>query len=169
MEHRLDDPVAEFTPRLPVRIDFLDETEMDDYLAFHPGRERAVIARRLRSGQSCSVAWHEDEIVSVCWTAVSPVSIDYLDCESALAGNAFLYDKFTAPSHRGQRLGQAVRVHQLRHLRASGHRRAVSVIVPENRISVLENLRSGSSTVGMLRRIKIGPWQWVSRSRHDQQ
>jgi GNAT superfamily N-acetyltransferase len=160
VEHRLDDPIPEFTPRLQVRNDVLKPSELDAYLAFRPDSERREIIDRLEAGDRCFVAWREGEIVSACWAATRPVRIQFLDCDSEFArGDAYIYDKFTAPAHRGQRLGNAVRVHQLRDLRAAGFCRAVGAIVPENRVSMHESVSNGFRPVGMIRRIKIGRWQ----------
>lgn len=160
VEYRLDDPVRAFAPRLPVRNDVLKPSELDAYLALRPDSERREIIDRFEAGDLCFVAWRGGEIVSACWVATRPVRIEFLDCDSELiGGDAYLYDKFTAPAHRGQQFGNAVRVHQHQYLRAAGYRRAVGAIVPENRVSMHESVSNGFRPVGMIRRVKIGPWR----------
>ena len=162
VEHRLDNPIPPFTPRLAVRNGLLRLSDLDAYRAFRPDSDRAEIVRRLDTGELCFVAWHEGEIVSACWTALKPVHIDFIDCESGLLeGDAYIYDKFTSPAHRGRRLGNAVRAHQLGHLRAMGRIRAVGAIVPENRVSLHESLGHGFRPVGMIRTIRLGPWRRI--------
>jgi hypothetical protein len=166
VEYRLDDPIPEFTPRLPVRNDLLKESDIDAYLAFRPESERLEIMNRLISGQLCFVAWDAARIVSACWTAVRPIRIEYLDCETELGdGDAYLYDKFTCPTFRGHRIANAVRVYQLRYLREAGYRRAIGALVPENKTSMRENARGGFRPVGVIGRFKIGPWQRNFRRR----
>jgi hypothetical protein len=160
VEYRLDDPIPEFTARLAVRNDLLKERDVDAYLAFRPESDRLEIMNRLRSRQLCFVAWDAGRIVSACWTAVRPIRIEYLGCETELAdGDAYLYDKFTCPAFRGHRIANAVRVYQLRYLREAGYRRAIGALVPENKTSMRENARGGFRPVGVIGRFKIGPWQ----------
>jgi hypothetical protein len=158
--YRLEEPIPEFVPRLAVRNDLLGKSEVDAYLAFRPESDRAELINRLDSGQLCFVAWHEGQIVSACWTAAQATRIPFLDCDCELAdGDAYLYDKFTSEAYRGQRLAHAVRMHQLRYLRNAGYRRAIGAVVPENRRAMLENRRGGFRPLGLIGRIKIGPWQ----------
>jgi len=158
--HRLEEPMRELVPRLAVRTDLLAKNDVDAYLAFRPESDRAGLINRLDSGQLCFVAWHEGQIVSACWTAVRPTHIPFLDCDCELAdGDAYVYEKFTSEAYRGQHLAHAVRMHQLRYLRNAGYRRMIGAIVPENKRAVLESHRGGSRPVGLMGRIKIGPWQ----------
>jgi GNAT superfamily N-acetyltransferase len=166
--YRLQEPVPEFVPRLAVRTDLLGKGDVDAYLAFRPESDRAGLINRLDSGQLCFVAWHAGQIVSACWTAVRPTHIPFLDCDTELApGEVYLYERFTAQAYRGQRLAHAVRTYQLRYLRNAGYRRAIGAIVPENRRAVLESRRGGFRPVGLMGRIKIGPWQRHFRRRWE--
>jgi GNAT superfamily N-acetyltransferase len=168
VEYRLDDPVPAFSARLPVRNDLLKASEVNAYLAFRPEIGQTEVINRLKSSQLCFVAWHEGRIVSACWSSAPPVQIEYLACESQLGdGDAYLYDKFTLPAYRGHRIANAVRVYQLQHLRQAGYRRAIGALVPENKTALRDNAKGGFRPVGMIGRIKIGPWQRIFRRTWD--
>ena len=158
--YRLEQPFPEFVPRLALRNDLLGKGDVDAYLAFRPESDRAGISSRLDSGQICFVAWHEGQIVSACWTAARATHLPFLDCDFELAdGDAYVYERFTSEAYRGERLAHAVRVHQVRYLRDAGYRRVIGAIALENRRAVLESRRGGFRPVGLVGRLKIGPWQ----------
>jgi ribosomal protein S18 acetylase RimI-like enzyme len=162
LERTLDQPIADFTPALPVDVAMLGEGEIDDYLAFRASSTRDNIADRLRSGQMCCVARHEGRIIAAAWVAVQPVWVSFLGCKIEMApGDAHIYDKFTLPAYRGQGISNAVRAHHLKHLQRSGYRRATGAVLPENASSLRDDTKGGFRTYGILCRIKVGSWQRV--------
>lgn len=162
VERMLDQPVAAYTPRLPVDISMLEEREIDGYLAFRSGASRLDIAGRLRSGEMCFVARYQGKIVSGVWVAAQPVRVPFLGCQIDLApGDAHIYDKFTAPAYRGYGIANAVRTFHLRHLQRAGFRRATGTVLPENASSLRDDFRGGFRVYGMLGRVKVGRWQRV--------
>ena len=62
LERPLDQPIADYTPDLPVDVTMLAQDEVDDYLVFRPGTTRREIVGRLRSGGMCFVARHQGRI-----------------------------------------------------------------------------------------------------------
>jgi len=163
VERMLDRPVADYTPRLPVDVSMLEESQIDDYLAFRPGTERSAIADRLRLGEMGFVARHQGHIVAAVWVAVQPVWVPFLGCRIDMApGDAHIYDKFTAPGYRGHGISNAVRTVHLRHLQRAGFRRATGSVLPENVSSLRDDITKGGFRVyGILGRIKVGRWQRV--------
>lgn len=162
VERPLDQPVADFTPRLPVDVAMLAQSEVDDYLVFRPGTTRRDIGGRLRSGEMCFVARHQGKIVAGVWVAVQPVWVSFLGCRIEVeAGEAHIYDKFTAPAYRGYGIANAVRTFHLRHLQHAGFRRATGAVLPENVSSLRDDFRGGFRVYGMLGRVKVGRWQRV--------
>jgi hypothetical protein len=170
LERSLTPPVSEVTPRLPVRVEVLKESEVDDYLAFRPDTPRESVTERLTLGDQCFVARHQGRIVASCWTATRPVWSEFLDCEIGLAvGEAYLFDRFTLPDFRGLRIGNAVRMYQLRSLQKAGYRRTISAIMPENEPALRDVARGGAKPFGLIGRLKIGPWQRTFRRRWAQE
>ena len=162
VERSLDQPVVDFTPRLPVEVAMLAQSEVDDYLVFRPGTTRRDIAGRLRSGEMCFVARHQGRIVAAAWAAVQPVWVPFLGCQIDMApGDAHIYDKFTAPAYRGRGIANGVRSFHLRHLQRAGFRRATGTVLPENVSSLRDDFRGGFRVYGMLGRVKVGRWQRV--------
>lgn len=161
LERALDQPIADFTPALPVDVAMLAESEIDDYLAFRASTAREI-ADRLRSGQMCFVARHEGRIVATAWVAVHPVLVPFLGCQIEMAaGDAHIYDKYTLPAYRGQGISNAVRTYHLKYLQRAGYRRATGAVLPENASSLRDDTKGGFRTYGILCRIRVGPWQRV--------
>ncbi|MGH8798924.1 MAG: GNAT family N-acetyltransferase [Casimicrobiaceae bacterium] len=162
LERPLDQPVPDFTPTLPVEVAMLTESRIDDFLAFRPTTVRTDAIERLRSGQMCFVAWHEDRIVAGAWISTRPLWLPYLGCEIAVdPGEAHIYDKFTLPAFRGCGIANAVRTVYLRDLQRAGYRRATSALLPENVSSLRDDRKGGFRPCGTLVRIQIGPWRRI--------
>jgi ribosomal protein S18 acetylase RimI-like enzyme len=162
IDRPLDQPIAEFTPNLPVEVARLAPGEVGDYLAFRGGTEREEIADRLRSGHLCFVARYKGSIVAAAWIAFEPIWVPFLGCRIDVGpGEAHIYDKFTLPAYRGHGIANAVRTCYLRHLQQAGFRRATGAVLPENVSSLRDDTRGGFRVYGMLRRIKVGPWQRI--------
>jgi hypothetical protein len=98
MERLLHEPIAEVTSALPVVIDRLKPTEIDEYLSFRLGADPLLVCRRLSMGQRAFVARHEARIVHAGWTTTKRAWIDFLDREITLASDeVYQYESFTAP------------------------------------------------------------------------
>ena len=164
LERPLTQPIPEVAPRIAVRLEVLAEAQADDYIAFRPQAARARVLARLHGGHRCYVARHADLVVSSCWSATGNASSEYLQCAIDLTvGDAYLFDAFTLPAYRGQRIGLALCMRQLRDLQQAGYRRAIRATVPENVVALRAHARGGFRPVGMIRRFKIGPWQKTFR------
>ncbi len=164
IERPLDQPIADYTPRLPVDVAMMAPSEVDDYLVFRPRNTRREIADRLRSGQLCFVARHQGRIVAAAWVSFQPAWVPFLGCWVDVAPDeAHIYDKFTLPDYRGYGIANAVRTHHMKHLQRAGFRRATGAVLPENVSSLRDDTRGGFGVYGVLGRIKLGPWQRVFR------
>ncbi len=160
LERTLAQPISDFTPALPLRIDTLKEKEVEDYLAFRPETGRGRVVEALRSGQMCFVARHKSRIVSAGWIASRRAWIGYLGCELELAaGDAYLSDAFTLEAYRGQGIAPALCLQQLRYLRQAGYGRAIRGTVPENKSAMHAHAKSGFRPVAVLGTLRIGPWR----------
>lgn len=162
LERALDQPIADFTPGLPVDVAMLAHDELDDYLVFRPGTTRRGIAGRLRSGDMCFVARHQGRIVAAAWVTAQPLWVPFLGCWiDVTPDEVHIYDKFTLPAYRGHGIANAVRTHQMKHLQCAGLRRATGAVLPENLSSLRDDGKGGFRAYAVLRRIKLGPWQRV--------
>lgn len=164
LERSLAQPISDFTPRLPVRIDALKESEVADYLAFRPETARTRVSEALQSGQTCFTARHEGRIVSAAWITSRRAWIDYLECELELdADEAYLSDAFTLPAYRGQGIAPALCRQQLRHLLQFGYHRVIRSTVPENKSALHAHAKSGFRPFAVMRTLRIGPWRRTIR------
>jgi len=160
IERLLDEPVVEVMPRLAVAIGLLEESEIDEYVAFRPEADPAEICRRREAGQVCFVVRHEGRIAHACWAAMRQARIDYLARDIHLAPDeVYVYDSFTAPAFRGQNLSPTRAVQMARHFREKGHRRLIAVIMPENKRAFRPAAKAGYCPLGVMGYIKLGPWR----------
>ena len=166
LERSLAQPVSEVIAGLPIRVDVLQETDVDDYLVFRPDTPLTSVTERLTLGHRCYLARHEGRIVAACWTATRSVWSEYLGCEIGLgAGDAYLFDRFTLPAFRGLRIGNAVRMRQLRNLQQAGYRRTISAIMLENKPALRDIAKGGAKPFAVIGRFKFGRWQRTFRRR----
>ena len=156
----LDRPVADVSPRLPVSVDVLRESEVADYLRFRPGADARAIRRRMESGSRCFVARHEGRIVHAGWVTGAGAWIDYLGCAMPLAhGDAYQFGSFTDPAFRGRGVAAARVAAMARALRAEGYRRLVACVLPENADAWRPLERVRYRVAGRISVVGFGPWR----------
>ena len=159
-ERLLAQPVPDVSPGLPVRIELLKDSALDEYFAFRPEAAHNDISNRLQSGSLCFVARHEGRVVSTCWTTRSRARTEYLGSEIAMAvGDVYLFDAFTAVAYRGNNVAHALCMTQLRYFQQAGYRRAIRATLPENRSALRAHAKSGFQPTRVIGRLKIGPWE----------
>jgi GNAT superfamily N-acetyltransferase len=160
IEHRLDAPPVSLTATVPVSIERLAAADVDAYLRFRPDADRAEIARRLRDGQVCFVARHDGRIVSAAWGATGRASIEYLALELPLAPDeAYLYDSFTLPEHRGRNIPAVRGIHEADHFRQAGYERLLAAVLPESTPALRHARKAGWVPIGRMGYLGIGPWR----------
>jgi SAM-dependent methyltransferase/GNAT superfamily N-acetyltransferase len=161
MERPLDQPNVRLAARLPVAIDLLRTSEVDEYANFRPDTDPSETRRRLEAGPLCFVARHEGRIVHACWAATGRAWVEYLAGEILLASDeVFHYDSFTAPSFRGRNIAAVRVIEAARYFRQAGYRRLVAIVVPENTSAFRSLEKAGYRRVGVIGYVKIGPWRW---------
>ena len=128
--------------------------------ALRPDSFRSTIVELLEAGSLCFVARHDGRAVGTCWVAPDHPYDAFLDLELLLsAGDAYLFDAYTLPTFRGQRVAPAICAHQLRYCRDAGFRRAMRATFPENVSALRAHAKSGFRQVGVVGRVKLGPWR----------
>ena len=160
VERALDEPVPEVAARLPLVIDLLKESEVDEYVGLFPRGNPSETRRRLRAGQLCFVARYKGRLVCANWATTKAAQLPYLDCAIQLApGEVYTYELFTSPDFRGQNIAPVVKAQQLRHFRRAGYSRSVAAIVPENKASLRADEKVGYRPYGVMGCVKLGPWR----------
>lgn len=161
-ERPLSDPIPSASATIPVDISLLKPSEVDEYVAFHPGLDAGEVRGRLDHGGKCFLCRHQGSIVNACWTGEGSVWIDYLGCRIELARDeAYVYNNYTDPRFRGRNIPLVRAAVMLQHFRDLGYRRLVAVVVPENKAAFRSPDKAGYRPIGVIGYIKIGPW------RHD--
>lgn len=161
MERTLDEPITEVSPRLPVTISLLRDTDLSEYTRFRPEIDPDEIRRRLASGQMCFAAWHEGRIVHAAWVATGHAWIGYLAREITLAPDeVYAYESFTSPDFRGQNVAGARSSYMQQALQRAGYRRILAAIMPENKPAFRPVEKTGFRPIGMIGYLRLGPWRW---------
>ncbi len=159
-ERPLSDPIPSASATIPVEISLLKPSEVEEYVAFHPGLDAGEVRDRLDRGGKCFLSRHQGSIVNACWTAEGSVWIDYLGCGIPLARDeAYVYNNYTDPRFRGRNISAVRAVVMLRHFRELGYRRLVAVVVPENKAAFRSPDKAGYRPIGVIGYIRIGPWR----------
>jgi len=161
MQRTLDQPVPDPSVRVPVVVDLLKETEVDEYINFRPNANPSEIRSLLTRGDRCFVARHEGQVVHACWATTSYAWIDYLARRIQLAPDeAYTYDIFTLPAFRGQNIVSTVMsVHVIPYFRGAGFRRMITSVLPENKASIRGLRKAGYQPFGVMGCVKLGPWR----------
>ena len=161
IEHRLDGPIPEFAPRVPVEIGVLDETQIEEYVSFRPEADRPELLRRLEKGDVCHTARHDGRLVYVSWSATRRAYIEYLDREIDLApGDVYSYAAYAAPEFRGANIVAVVGAFRMHYFAGLGYRRIVAVVVPENTRALRSFAKLGYRPCGTMGCIRLGPWRY---------
>jgi len=160
MERSLDEPISEVASRLPVVFDLLKETEMGEYISFRPDANPSEIRSRWCRGHRCFVGRHAGQIVNAGWVGTSSGTIGELGREIELAPDeVFLYDGFTSPRFRNQKIQQARHAWILRILRDAGFRRAIGHVRLDNITQIRALERVGYHSFAVMGYVKLGPWR----------
>jgi GNAT superfamily N-acetyltransferase len=152
---RSAEPVA--TAPLGLRFAFLDESGLDEYAAFRPGR-RAQAAERLARGDRCFATWLDGRLAAARWLATGSPHIEYLDVRLPLAdGEIYHYDTFTDPALRRRGVSTAGHDALLPLLSDEGYRWSVRALLPENRAAFADAARGGYVARGRIGYVRLGP------------
>lgn len=161
LERLLEESVLEIKPGLPVTIDLLKKTEVDEHLAFRTDEaDPSTVEDWFNVGHWCFVARHEGQLISASWAAVHRARSFYLACEIHLMRDeVYIYDSFSRPDFRGKSVSAAVRGEMIRYFRAAGYRRMILGTQPENESNLRTLRKVGFRPFGIMGYIKIGPWR----------
>jgi hypothetical protein len=155
-ERPLSEPVASIEARVPIRFAELERGQLPVYLAFRRGSTPEQFLGRLERGERCFGAWLADRLVSVTWVSTDFVRVGEIEWPLE-PGTFYFHDTFTSRNARGLHVQGALSAHLLERYRRAGFRRAVALIVPENRPNVANRARSGFRRAGTFVSITIGP------------
>lgn len=163
LERALDDTIPD-PPADGTTFEQLAPDRIDEYLAFRDDVERARPAWQFESGHECYVLRRDGGIVSSCWSSSRPQRSSYLGIAIPIGeGDVYMTDAWTGPAFRGHAYAYVLCLHQLRHFRERGFRRAVRSTVPENYSALRVHAKSGFRPFGVLGTLRIGPWRRAFR------
>jgi len=157
-ERLLTEPIRDAAAGLPVDFDRLGEEDLEDYLAFRPEADPREIKDRFMGGQSCFAGRHRGRIVYVFWAVGGRAWIDYLSTEMDLSDDEiFLYESYARPEYRGMNVSVAMVTEALKIFRRDGYRRALIVLMPENKQAFKPLEKLGFRFLGVKGYYRVGP------------
>lgn len=164
---RLDEAGASQPPTVPVHVRMLTAEDAEAYVAFRRGAAVSDVHERLGRGFVCYAGWCEGRLASVTWVATGRALLWMLEAQFDVAPDqVYLFDSFTHPDFRGQRIQSAVFAALRADALAAGRTRGMTFVIPENRPNMKSRGRMGFVREGLVGRVKLGPLQWYfSRGR----
>lgn len=146
------------------RVALLAEEDMGP-LATLPGRRstREELIGRLRRGHFCLAAKHGPELAAVAWCSTREAA--FMGKRSILTPReAYLYDTYTLPAHRGRGVAVFLRCRLYRFLAARGHDRLYSISGCANSSSIRFKAKLHARFHGPYLYIGLGKrWHWHGR------
>lgn len=143
----------------------LDTADIPKLAACTAWNTASLVRARLARGDLCIVIKHGDEIAGYTWADLKSVSDSA--CNFPLGPDeAYLYDAYIAPQHRGRSLAPYMRAECYRHLRAAGRRAFYSVSDFFNTPAIKFKRKLNAEVVRLYLQIKLGRrplGQWVLR------
>jgi RimJ/RimL family protein N-acetyltransferase len=135
----------------------LAPSEIAAYVALRAGEDAASVQARLDRGDLCFTTWEEGRLVGGVWVRFDRMWVSELDRFLPLReGDAYGYDSFTDPAHRGRGAATARAEALIRHLQDRGYRRLVAYVAAGNMAGRAAVERLGFEDVGRIRRFHVG-------------
>ena len=123
--HDLDQPAPVVSPLLPATFRRVGQESVSTLAALSGGDGLAEMRKRLDMGRFCYTAWVEGNLTAYGWVSFNEEIVGELDLRlHLLPGEAYLWDCFTLPAYRGQRLYSALLAYMVAELRAEKFCRA---------------------------------------------
>ena len=136
---------------------WLEPAAIPDYLAIHPSARAGDVAEALGAGDRCLLARHEGRVVGSLWGSTRHMeSFPGLPME---ADEAYLYESFTIPCHRGRSVAPALVAEMLRAYRDAGRRSAVMLVFAANAAALRACAKAGFRVETVVTRVAIGPFR----------
>ena len=144
-----------------IEVDELSLADVDDYVTSEHIITAEQFNKRMSVGDRCYVVRRDSKIVSASWIATDFIWIDFIARDLPLAKDEiYLYDSFTHPSCRGQRIQGKLLAEILSRYQAAGYKQICVIIAPENKANIKSRLHSGFKRTAWIFAINIGKFHW---------
>lgn len=139
LERRLDRPLQPVEARIDTTVRKLTATDEDAFAACREGPYQAMFRRRLQRGHECFAALVDGRVASVSWVARDRATLWIISGDVLLSPDeCYVYDSYTHPDFRGQRLQGPVFTAIFEALSQGHWARAITFVFADN----VANLRS---------------------------
>jgi hypothetical protein len=158
LELRLDGPLDQIEPLVPLVSRFLEPGDAGEIAALRPDLGNAGVLARFANDDRCFGSRHDGRLVSLIWISASVARIEYLELGVALAaGTAYWYDSWTDPAMRGLQVASSCGLRSCRALAAEGFRISAAAVSPENRAGMANVCKMGFEPVATVGWVGVGP------------
>jgi ribosomal protein S18 acetylase RimI-like enzyme len=161
LSRSLAKPIQAVEPKIPLTINWLTASELDDYVAFRPKTSVKQLVSRFERNERCLAARQTDgKIVGAMWAATGRAWIEYLErMWSMEPGEVYLFDAYTDPAMRGHAVAPALSAELIKRYRDEGAQYAIRGTLPENKAALKAHAKAGFQIVGRIGRVSVGPWR----------
>jgi L-amino acid N-acyltransferase YncA len=128
-----------YQARIPVEFEFLPSNidEVENSLTHIPSEHTIDLERRIRNGDRCMVAKHNNKIVHLSWLAFGKCYSHLLDREYELAADeCYAYSAYTLPEFRGNGIQPAANNRRNKMLKDWGYQRLYAFIESHNKAAL---------------------------------
>jgi len=135
IERAIDEKIPDIHAKLPVRF---VHGSVDDLMRFRHirkpwGHYRKILEDRFRSGRTCILALHENELIGYVWITDRPETDRNLGLTIRPAeGESYGFDLYVLPEYRKDLVGIELIIRWLEHARDGGKTKAIGVVSSKN-------------------------------------
>jgi hypothetical protein len=158
LELRLDGPLPDIEPLVPLVSRFLGQADADEMAALRPDLGGAGVLGRFANDDRCFGSRQDGRLVSMIWISTRLARIDYLGTTVALpGGTAYWYDSWTDPSMRGLNVASSCGIRSCRAIAAEGFTVSAAAVSRENVAGMANVHKMGFEPVATLGWFGVGP------------
>lgn len=124
-ERSLEEPIEEIEPRIKVTIRQATENDLDKFKGIVSESKLELFKERFEKGRICFIALDGEKAVSFAWISFENEYEGSSQVEVKLnAGEGYLFDDYTLPEYRHNRLQTALIAKRLAYLKDKAYRKA---------------------------------------------
>lgn len=165
LERRLDRPLEPVNARINSTIRRLTTADQEAFADCRQGRYQELFRRRLERGHECFGALVNERVASVSWIARNRATLWIISGDVLLSPDeCYVYDSYTHPHFRGQRLQGPIFTAIFEALADSFCNRAITFVFPDNVANLRSRARMGFEVCGDVQCFRL-PGYRLYRSR----
>jgi GNAT superfamily N-acetyltransferase len=144
-ERDLSGVIEEVRTKVPINIRLLsrDESDINRLIEFWPDSYapppegvsiKEMILNRLSVGEECMIAEYKGKTIHMNWIGFQNTHLfnNYITKKGINPGEALIYNIYTTPKYRGNKIMAAVELEAFKYLKREGYKRAIGYTASQN-------------------------------------